>query len=142
MLFVRPAELRCDSWQEFDLGAASWRSPSERMKMRRTHIVTMSRQALTIVRELKKFSGNGQHLFPSSRTETRPISDATMLNALRCMGYHKHEMGVHGYPQLPPHLSTNLAITATGLNASLRMEIVMPFALPVTMTDIFKNENT
>ena len=85
MLFVRPTELRCDTWQEFDLDAAEWRIPGERMKMRRTHIVPLSRQALAILRELKKFSGEGQYLFPSMRTERRPISDATMLNAVLYM---------------------------------------------------------
>ncbi|MBD5626961.1 MAG: site-specific integrase [Desulfovibrio sp.] len=108
MLFVRPTELRCATWQEFDLDAAEWRIPSERMKMRRTHIVPLSRQALTILRELKKFSGDGHYLFPSTRTETRPISDATMLNALRRMGYQKHEMSVHGFRSIASTLLNEL----------------------------------
>ena len=108
MLFVRPTELRCATWQEFDLETAEWRIPAERMKMRRTHIVPLSRQALTILRELKKFSGEGQYLFPSTRTETRPISDATMLNALRRMGYQKHEMSVHGFRSIASTLLNEL----------------------------------
>ena len=85
LFFVRPTELRCATWQEFDLEAGEWSIPAERMKMRRAHIVPLSSQALAILRELKKFSGNGKYLFPSIRTETRPIADATMLNALRRM---------------------------------------------------------
>ena len=108
MLFVRPTELRCATWQEFDLDAAEWRIPAERMKMRRTHIVPLSRQALTILKELKKFSGEGQYIFPSTRTETRPISDATMLNALRRMGYQKHEMSVHGFRSIASTLLNEL----------------------------------
>ena len=108
MLFVRPTELRCATWQEFDLEAAEWRIPAERMKMRRTHIVPLSRQALTILKELKKFSGDGQYLFPSTRTETRPISDATMLKALRRMGYQKHEMSVHGFRSIASTLLNEL----------------------------------
>ena len=108
MLFVRPTELRCATWQEFDLDTAEWRIPAERMKMRRTHIVPLSCQALTILKELKKFSGEGQYLFPSTRTETRPISDATMLNALRRMGYQKHEMSVHGFRSIASTLLNEL----------------------------------
>ena len=108
MLFVRPTELRCATWQEFDLDAGEWRIPSERMKMRRTHIVPLSHQALTILRELKKFSGDGHYLFPSTRTETRPISDATMLNALRRMGYQKQEMSVHGFRSIASTLLNEL----------------------------------
>ena len=80
----------------------------ERMKMHRTHIVPLSRQALGILQELKKFSGNGKYLFPSIRTETRPISDATMLNALRRMGYQKHEMSVHGFRSIVSTLLNEL----------------------------------
>ena len=108
LFFVRPTELRCATWQEFDLEAGEWRIPAERMKMRRTHIVPLSRQALGILHELKKFSGNGKYLFPSIRTDTRPISDATMLNALRRMGYQKHEMSVHGFRSIASTLLNEL----------------------------------
>src|SRR5262249_17952698 len=35
LVFVRPVELRAAEWPEFDLGAAEWRIPAERMKMGR-----------------------------------------------------------------------------------------------------------
>lgn len=108
LLFARPTELRCATWNEFDLEAAEWRIPAERTKMRRVHIVPLSAQALVILEELKKFSGNGKYLFPSIRTETRPISDATMLNALRRMGYQKHEMSVHGFRSIASTLLNEL----------------------------------
>ncbi len=84
LVFVRPSELRCAQWSEFDLEAKEWRIPAERMKMRRLHIVPLSEQALAILKNLKLYSGNGKYLFPSTRTETQPISDATMQ---RCIGY-------------------------------------------------------
>jgi len=34
LLFLRPTELREAEWKEFDLGAAIWRIPAERMKMK------------------------------------------------------------------------------------------------------------
>ena len=67
------------------------------MKMRETHIVPLSRQTVAILEELRKFSGGEKFLFPSIRSSVRPISYATMLNALRRMGYEKHEMSVHGF---------------------------------------------
>ena len=70
------------------------------MKMRETHIVPLSRQAIAILEDLQKFSGGDKFLFPSIRSSVRPISDATMLNALRRMGYEKHEMSVHGFRSL------------------------------------------
>ncbi len=70
------------------------------MKMGEKHIVPLSRQVLEILEDLRQFSGDGKYLFPSIRSSVRPISDATMLNALRRMGYEKHEMSVHGFRSL------------------------------------------
>ena len=78
------------------------------MKMRRQHLVPLSRQAMSILRELQKCSGEGKYLFPSIRTEARSISDATMLNALRRMGYQKHEMSVHGFRSIASTLLNEL----------------------------------
>lgn len=82
--------------------------PAERIKMRRQHLVPLSRQAMAILQELQKYSGEGKYLFPSIRTEARPISDATMLNALRRMGYQKHEMSVHGFRSIASTLLNEL----------------------------------
>lgn len=108
LVFTRPTELRAAQWKEFDLESGEWRIPAERMKMRRQHLVPLSRQAISILRELQKYSGEGTYLFPSIRTEVRPISDATMLNALRRMGYQKHEMSVHGFRSIASTLLNEL----------------------------------
>ena len=53
MFSTRPTELRAAQWNEFDLEAAEWRIPAERMKMRRPHIVPLSTQVVDILRELQ-----------------------------------------------------------------------------------------
>lgn len=108
LVFVRPTELRAAEWSEFNLEAHEWRIPAERMKMRQMHIVPLSRQAVQILKELQSFSGSGKLLFPSIRTETRPLSDATMLNALRRMGYAKDEMCTHGFRSIASTLLNEL----------------------------------
>lgn len=108
LVFTRPTELRAAQWGEFDLEAAEWRIPAERMKMRRPHIVPLSAQSVAILRELQPWTGTGKYLFPSVRTETRPLSDATMLNALRRMGYQKDEMSVHGFRSIASTLLNEL----------------------------------
>lgn len=97
LVFVRPGELRQAEWSEFDFDAAEWRIRAERMKMRQVHIVPLARQTLSILRELHAFTGHGQFLFPSPRTDCRPISDVALLAALRRMGYSKEQMTVHGF---------------------------------------------
>jgi integrase len=67
------------------------------MKMRQLHIVPLARQSVGILRDLQKFTGHGQFLFPSPRADSRPISDVALLAALRRMGYSREEMTVHGF---------------------------------------------
>ena len=67
------------------------------MKMGEQHIVPLSRQAVTILRELEAITGEGKYLFPSLRTPTRCMSDNTVNAALRRLGYSKEEMTGHGF---------------------------------------------
>lgn len=78
LVFVRPSELRCAEWSEFDLDGEEWRIPASRMKMREQHIVPLSRQAVALLRELHSVTGSGRYLFPSLRTGERPISNNTL----------------------------------------------------------------
>jgi integrase len=86
-VFVRPGELRCAEWTEFDLEGAVWRIPAERMKMGETHIVPLSRQALAILQELKPLTGGGRYVFPAIGPQLRPLSENTLGAALRRIGY-------------------------------------------------------
>ncbi len=97
LLFVRPGELRQAEWSEIDLEAAEWRIPKEKMKMRKPHIVPLSRQALEIFQALKPLTGHGQYVFPAMTTSKRPMSDNTINMALRRIGYDKEQMTAHGF---------------------------------------------
>ncbi len=97
LVFVRPGELRQAEWSEINFEAKEWRIPEEKMKMRIMHIVPLSRQAIEILEELRPATGQGRYLFPGARTAVRPMSNATVLNALRRMGYSKDDMTAHGF---------------------------------------------
>ncbi|WP_396604544.1 tyrosine-type recombinase/integrase [Bradyrhizobium sp. YCK136] len=96
LVFVRPGELRKAEWTEFNTGAAEWRIPAAKMKMRRPHRVPLAPQALAILEELRDISGGSRYLFPSVRSWHRPISENTLNAALRRLGYDKTEITVHG----------------------------------------------
>ena len=97
LVFVRPGELRHAAWAEFDLVGAIWRIPGERMKMKAAHVVPLSTQAVSILRELQTLTGDGHFLFPGLRTVNRPMSENTVNAALRRLGYAKDEMTGHGF---------------------------------------------
>jgi integrase len=96
-VFVRPGELRHADWSEIDLEGAIWAIPAGRTKMRKPHQVPLSRQAVTLFRELHSATGAKGYAFPSIRTRTRPMSENTLNAALRRMGYASDEMTAHGF---------------------------------------------
>jgi len=95
LTFVRTNELIAAEWGEFDLDHALWIIPARRMKMKTEHVVPLSREALTILAELKELSGGSRFLFPG-RNRSKPISNNTMLFALYRLGY-KGKMTGHGF---------------------------------------------
>ncbi|UOR16735.1 tyrosine-type recombinase/integrase [Qipengyuania aquimaris] len=96
-VMARPGELRMATWDEFNLEAAEWRIPPERMKMRKPHMVPLSRQVVAYLRELFALTGPDGYAFPAFHTWKRPMSENTMNQALRRMGYSKDEMTAHGW---------------------------------------------
>lgn len=96
MVFVRTIELRRARWSDIDWEARQWNFPKQHTKTKVQHIVPLSRQALAILRELSLFAP-GEICFPGVRQHDRPISEATMLRALRNLGYSGDEMTVHGF---------------------------------------------
>ncbi|WP_027824420.1 tyrosine-type recombinase/integrase [Laribacter hongkongensis] len=97
LVFVRPGELRKAEWSEIDLDGATWIIPAERMKMREKHVVPLSEQAVSILRELHPLTGGGRYVFPGARTNGRPMSENTVNAALRRLGYDKDTMTGHGF---------------------------------------------
>ena len=97
LLFVRPGELRRMEWAEIDFDKAEWKIPAEKMKMRESHIVPLSNQALEILEEIRAVTGEGRYAFPSPRTWERPMSENAVLAALRSLGYTKEQMSGHGF---------------------------------------------
>lgn len=97
LTLVRPGELRAAEWTEFDLDAAVWSIPGEKMKMRRPHRVPLAASAVASLRELQTITGHGKFVFPSIRLPTRCMSENTINGALRRLGFTGHEMTSHGF---------------------------------------------
>ncbi|MEL4071765.1 integrase arm-type DNA-binding domain-containing protein [Ochrobactrum sp. GPK 3] len=95
--FCRPGEVRMAKWSEFDLAAKVWTIPAERMKMRRIHQVPLSKQVMAILSHLRELDPRSELVFPSLRTNKKPLSENAMNSALRRMGYTQEEMTSHGF---------------------------------------------
>lgn len=104
MLFLRPGELRHAQWVEFDLDAALWIVPAERMKREKNgklngkpHIVPLPLQAVDTLRELHTVTREGEYVFRGERHHDRPMSENTVNAALRAMGFGADEVVGHGF---------------------------------------------
>ncbi|MBB9297692.1 integrase arm-type DNA-binding domain-containing protein [Escherichia coli] len=110
LVFIRSSELRFARWSEVDFDTAMWTIPGEReplegvkhshrgSKMRTPHLVPLSRQALTILEQIKSMSGNRELIFVGDHDPRKPMSENTVNKALRVMGYDtKVEVCGHGF---------------------------------------------
>jgi integrase len=96
LTFVRTSELIRAKWSEFDIEAARWDIPEERMKMRTPHIVPLAAQAIEVLDMLRTLTGESELLFPGDRSAVKSMSNNTILKALERMGY-KGQMTGHGF---------------------------------------------
>lgn len=99
LTFVRTSELVGATWGEVNFEEAEWSIPAERMKMRRAHIVPLSKQAIAILEEQKRMSVYGDWIFPNQVSPRKHMSNCTILGAIKRLGY-KGQMTGHGFRAL------------------------------------------
>jgi integrase len=95
MLFVRPGELRSAKWADIDLDAGEWKFTASKTKT--PHLVPLAPQAVAILRELQPLTGRGPYVFPSARSNQRPMSNNAVTAALRRMGIERAVTCGHGF---------------------------------------------
>jgi integrase len=96
LTIVRTGELRGAKWSEIDFDNATWRIPAERMKMKTEHLVPLSNQAVAVLREQHKLTGQYNLVFPNRSNVMKPMSENTIIYAIYRMGYRSRATG-HGF---------------------------------------------
>ncbi len=95
LVFVRPGELRKAEWADINLDNGEWCYTVTKTDTQ--HIVPLSTQAVTILRELHPLTGRGRYVFPGGRSAARPMSENAILAAMRKLEIPKEEMSGHGF---------------------------------------------
>jgi integrase len=95
MLFQRPGEIRKMLWADIDLDAKEWRPFISKTDFH--HIVPLPMQAVDILQAIQPLTGGDQYVFPSSRGNGRPMSENTIMTALKSLGYDSDVMTAHGF---------------------------------------------
>ncbi len=87
LTLARPSEVVEAEWAEFDLDAAIWRIPAERMKKRKEHVVPLPTQAVKLLRGMHTITGDKKHLFPHRDDRTKPMVTASFRQMLNVLGW-------------------------------------------------------
>lgn len=90
---TRTSEVLNAKWAEFDLDAALWVIPKERMKGFREHRVPLSAAAVVVLEKAKAESTGGDYVFMGRKTGA--LSNMTCLATLKRMG--RDDLTVHGF---------------------------------------------
>lgn len=92
---ARTSEALMAEWSEFDLDAALWTVPAERMKAGDAHVVHLSPCAVEILRRVKGRDLHARWVFPSPMVTDKPLSNMAMLTVLDRMKM-RDRTTVHG----------------------------------------------
>ena len=92
----RSGEVRMARWDEFDLDAATWIIPAERMKANKEHRVPLTAAALDVLRRAREISDGSPLVFPSPVKPGNPLSDMSLTKVTRDCGLAERTT-VHGF---------------------------------------------
>lgn len=93
---LRTIELRASEWADIDFEKDIWNIPAERMKMRRPHIVPITSQVKDLLEEVQQLTGRGKYVFPGRNDAGKPMSEASINQVIKRIGYDGKATG-HGF---------------------------------------------
>lgn len=100
LVFVRPGELRHAKWSDIDFDEKIWSytPPKTKTKTGVELIVPLSDQVLKLFEAIHPVTSNqSEFVFPAVTSSLKPMSENTINQALRRLGYQKEQVSGHGF---------------------------------------------
>jgi integrase len=114
LTMTRTGEVRYGRWEEVDFDKRIWLIPAERMKMRNDHLIPLSAQAISVLKELHTLTGHSEYIVRSPNNIRKPLSENAFLVLIKRIGFTQHTT-THGLR----------ATASTALNeAGFRAEVI------------------
>lgn len=97
----RPGVTRTLRWEELDLDAGLWtiRKGREGMKRGYFHLTPLPTQAIAMLRDLRRVTGNFDYVFVGRNDPGKPLSDGAIGGMFKRIGYHRKQTA-HGFRHL------------------------------------------
>lgn len=96
---LRPFEAVAVEWNDIDWETSTLNIPAERMKGgRKPHSIPITKQAIAILEEMKKYNGHHKHIFTHRTDRNKPANSQTVNNAIKRLsgGKYKGLLVAHG----------------------------------------------
>ena len=111
--FCRQKEIRFLEWEQIHWDKAQIETKAA--KTNADFVIPLAKQAIDVLKELHKTTGQGKYVFPSARGDSRTLSENGVNVAIRTMGFGKDQMCAHGFRSMgrtlldevlnyPPHI--------------------------------------
>jgi len=72
---ARPGEVFKMKWDQLDLEEGIWSKPASTTKQKRRHHIPLAQDAVTLLKHIHSQGVNGDYVFPSRNTPTRPLGE-------------------------------------------------------------------
>jgi len=99
-VFLRPGELTGLLWSEVDFESRLILINAERMKTNKVHLIPMSTQVFTTLKNLIQINTGSDYVFPTPRNKNASITTNALLVAIRSLGIDKFTFTTHGFRQM------------------------------------------
>jgi integrase len=97
----RPGVTRTLRWKELDLDTGLWTIQKGREGMKRgySHLTPLPKQAVAMLREVHRTTGNFEYVFIGRNNPSKPLSDGAIGGMFKRIGYHRKQTA-HGFRHL------------------------------------------
>jgi len=120
-VFLRPSELAGLRWQEVDLKNSQITIEPNRMKMKRPHLVPLSKQSKALIESMECFKETSDYVFPSPRSPKRPINEQSINAGLKRLGFGGKQTA-HGFRHTASTLLNELGYNRDHIEKQLAHE--------------------
>ncbi len=128
LVMTRPQNIRFVEWSEINMEEGLWEVPAAKIKLKQTlknadqiedaQTVPLSRQALEILEDICPLTGHFKYVFYSSRSQSGAMSENTMNNAIKSLGFGDM-MTSHGFRSTASTLLNEMGYRSDVIEAAL-----------------------